>query len=73
MRSLTIGELFTEQQLRKAADVFSKPNPLGLPVHPLIVSILTPDKKRFDKLEVDVDYAAYLLESHRNLLIHVYL
>jgi hypothetical protein len=64
-----MGELFTEEQLRKAAEIMKDcPTP-----HEDLVQLLNKDKDRFDKLEVHIPYAAYMIEAHRNLILHVYL
>lgn len=71
-RVMTLGELFTEQQFKKAAEIFQSMGKLESP-HDRLVAMLEPDKARFDELDVHIPWAAYLLESHRNLIIHVYL
>lgn len=74
MKPITIGELFTEEQLRQAAKVFSHtPDSNGFDLHQRLHNVLEPDKARFDKLEVDLNYAAYLLEAHRNIILNAYL
>lgn len=69
MKTITLGEIFTADQLKKAAEMMQNcPCP-----HEDLVQLLKLDKARFDGLEVDLGYAAYLLEAHRNMILHCYL
>lgn len=69
MKTLTIGEIFTADQLKKAAEIMHK-NPIP---NAALVEMLELDKARFDKLEVDLRYAGYMLEAHKNMILHCYL
>lgn len=69
MKTITLGELFTPAQLKQAAAIMVNcPTP-----HEDLVQVLKPDAARLDKLGVLVDYAAYLLEFHREMIMHAYL
>lgn len=65
---MALGEIFTESQLEEAASImFNSTVP-----HSALVSMLRPDKKRFDSLDIDIDYAAYILEWKRDEIVFHY-
>ena len=68
MKSIAIGDLFTPAQLKQAATILSKP---GSP-HAELVALLKPDQARFDSLEVDLNYAAYVMEWQAGAILAVY-
>lgn len=69
MKTITLGEVFTTAQLKQAAAMMANcPTP-----HEDLVQMLKPDAARLDKLGVLVEYAAYLLELNRDIVVHAYL
>lgn len=67
-RQLPLNQIFTEAQLEEAANIlFTSAVP-----HSALVSMLKPDKARFDVLEIDINYAAYILEWQRDAIVYIY-
>jgi hypothetical protein len=69
MKTIPFDELFTGEQLTEAAAMMYN---CATP-HEDLVQLLKKDKARFDRLDVDISYAAYILEWKREHVLRYYL
>jgi len=66
VKTMKLGEIFTEEQLKQAAKIMD----IGTgQMHKNLVSMLEHDPNRFNQLQIDIGYAAYLLEYHRSGIV----
>lgn len=71
MKTMPLTELFTKDQLAQAAKIMKHRMFFTRPTAELN-RMLELDQARFDKLEVFVPYAAYILERQRDRILEVY-